>query len=136
MRDSGILHTLLGIKESMAMFAHPKVGFSWEGFVIEQLIRLIPSDQPPYFYKTHGGTELDLLLHLGTKRYGFEFKMNDQPTLTKSMHMVLDDLELEKLFIVYPGKNHFRLHPKIETLPVTDWAGVLQNEGLITATFI
>ncbi len=73
-RDSGILHLMLGLQEKMQIFSHPRLGFSWEGFAIEQVITLIGSGRESYFFKTHAGAELDLLLLKGGKRYGFEFK--------------------------------------------------------------
>ena len=118
-RDSGLLHMLLGISDLTALRSHPRYGASWEGFALEQVLAFFGSNNA-YFWSTQRGAELDLLLFRGAKRWGFEFKCSDAPTLTKSIHIALQDLNLNRLFIVYPGKDRYSLHEKIEVLPLTE----------------
>ena len=119
MRDSGILHTLLGLAREDEVAGHPKVGASFEGFAIEQLLAAFGTDNA-YFWATHAGAELDLLVTLAGKRYGFECKHADAPGTTRSMRVVLDDLALEHLWIVYPGDEAYDLGDRIAALPVAD----------------
>jgi predicted AAA+ superfamily ATPase len=127
LRDSGILHALLGLRTSDEIESHPKLGFSWEGFALEEIIRITSADRDAYFYGTHGGAELDLLLMRGGKRYGFEFKFADAPSATKSMHGVMADLQLEQLWVIYPGERQYPLAPRIQTLPLKDAPKVLNR---------
>lgn len=117
-RDSGLLHTLLGIGSERELLSHPKVGASWEGYALEEsLRRLRPAEA--YFWATHAGAELDLLLLHGGRRYGVEFKRSDAPTVTPSMRAALADLSLERLLVIYPGTQRYRLTERIEVLPLT-----------------
>jgi uncharacterized protein len=116
-RDSGLLHALLGLRDGREVLAHPRLGFSWEGFALEQVLA-IAGQHEAYFYATHGGAELDLLLLRGGKRYGFEFKFTEAPTTHKSMHVTRADLELAQLWVVYRGHRRFELAPGIEALPL------------------
>jgi uncharacterized protein len=118
LRDSGILHALLGLRDQREVLTHPRLGFSWEGFAIEQILAVTGAHET-YFYGTHGGAELDLLLLRGGRSYGVEFKFTDAPTTHKSMHVALADLGLERLWVVYRGDRVFELAPKIEALPLT-----------------
>ncbi len=118
LRDSGLLHYLLGIRSLDELRGHPRYGASWEGFALEQVMA-VAGDRDAYFWATQGGAELDLLLFRRGKRWGVEFKCSDAPAMTKSMHMALSDLNLEKLWIVYPGKTRFSLHERVEALPLT-----------------
>lgn len=118
-RDSGLLHTLLGIADMPALRSHPRYGVSWEGFALEQILAMFGSENG-YFWSTQRGAELDLLLFRDSMRWGFEFKCSDAPTMTKSIHIALNDLCLNRLFIVYPGKERYRLHEKVEALPLKD----------------
>jgi len=116
-RDSGILHSLLNLPDAHALQGHPRVGASWEGFALKQVLRLIQPTQA-FFWATHGGAELDLfLIHRGN-RYGFEFKFNEAPTATKSIHMAVDTLQLRHLWIVYPGPHRFPIGDKISAWPL------------------
>jgi predicted AAA+ superfamily ATPase len=116
-RDSGLLHNLLGIRTRRDLLSHPKFGASWEGFALEQtLFTLRPRES--YFWSTHSGAELDLFALDNGRRLGFEFKASEAPTLTKSIHIALDDLKLDRLFVVNPGQKSYRLAPKIEALPL------------------
>ncbi|MDU9050617.1 MAG: ATP-binding protein [Candidatus Electrothrix sp. Rat3] len=111
-RDSGLLHSLLSIPDSHALFGHPRCGASWEGFALEQILRIIrPEDA--YFWATHSGAELDLFFLRHGKRFGVEFKLNEAPRITKSMHVALEDLKLDHLWVVYPGKESYPVHERI-----------------------
>ncbi|MFY9314153.1 MAG: ATP-binding protein [Burkholderiales bacterium] len=107
-RDSGLLHALLGIGSGAALAQHPKAGASWEGFVIEQALAAA-GERNAYYWGTQSGAELDLLLLRGGKRYGVEVKHADAPRLTKSMAIAQHDLRLERLFVVYPGSETYAL---------------------------
>lgn len=118
-RDTGLLHTLLRILSAEELAGHPKVGASFEGFVIEQVLAGV-DEQDAWFWGTHGGAELDLLFFRGGKRYGVEVKYTDAPRVTRFMRTALADLDLERLYIVYPGEERYDLDERIEVLPVTD----------------
>ena len=119
-RDSGILHQLLGIRSRLDLHAHPKLGASWEGFAVEQVIRRFDADRDAYYYRTHAGAELDLLLVRGSRRIGFEMKYADAPQTTKSMHIAIEDLRLDRLFVVHPGERSYPLRDRIEALALGD----------------
>ena len=113
-RDSGILHVLLGIIDQSSLLIHPKIGASWEGFALEEIIRYHQVDSfDCYFWATHGHAELDLLIFKNGKRLGFEFKYTDSPKLTKSMTIAMQDLHLDELTLIYPGKKSFILAKNI-----------------------
>ena len=116
--DSGLLHVMLQIRTLSELYAHHRLGFSWEGFLIDQIIRITRSEQEAFYYKTHAGAELDLVIVKGQRRVGFEFKFSDQPKTTKSMHVAISDLALETLYVVYPGATDYPLGEKIEALSV------------------
>ena len=117
LRDSGVLHFLLGVEAMRDLAAHPRFGASWEGFAIEQIL-LAHGERDAYFYATHRGAELDLLLLRRGRRWGFEFKCADAPRTTKSMHIVIDDLGLEHLWVVYPGEREYPLADAVTALPL------------------
>jgi predicted AAA+ superfamily ATPase len=119
LRDSGLLHALLDIPSLPALLSHPRCGASWEGFALEQVLRLAQADET-YFWATHQGAELDLLLLKGSQRIGVEFKRADAPVVTKSMRIAADDLALDRLYVVYPGERRVRLGEGIEAVPL--WA--------------
>ncbi len=116
-RDTGLLHTLLGIPTEDQLLGHPKVGASFEGFVVEQLLGALESHDA-YYWATHAGAELDLLVLHGGKRYGFECRFADAPGTTRSMRVALEDLGLEHLWVVYPGDEGYVLDDRISVLPV------------------
>ncbi|MBU3742754.1 MAG: ATP-binding protein [Candidatus Kapabacteria bacterium] len=122
-RDSGILHHLLGIGEMLELRTHARYGASWEGFALEQTLA-VHGQRDAFFYGTQRGAELDLLLLRRGKRWGFEFKCTDAPRTTKSMHVALDDLQLEHLWVVYPGTLRYALSDKITALPLREVASV------------
>lgn len=118
-RDTGLLHALLGIGGRRELEGHPKVGGSWEGFVIEQLLAKLPQSNA-YYWRTQAGAELDLLLFTKGRRIGIEIKRADAPTMTPSMSSALRDLRLHRLYVVYPGAKHYRLADRVEVLPLTE----------------
>jgi len=116
-RDSGIFHSLLGILNLQDLKNHPKLGASWEGFALEEIIRKYHAEpEECYFWGVHGQGELDLLIFKNGKRLGFEFKYSDAPRLTSSMQFAQETLRLDKLTVIYPGKNHYYLTPDIEVI--------------------
>lgn len=118
-RDSGLLHSLLEVETRIQLLGHPKIGASWEGFGIEQLV-MSTGSRTACYWGTHAGAELDLmLLHQG-KRLGFEFKRSDAPSTSKSMHAALNDLGLDHLWVVYPGSEEFPLAERMSALPITE----------------
>lgn len=116
-RDSGLLHSLLALDKFAALEGHPRLGASWEGFALEQVLRHT-GDRDAYFWGTHAGAELDLLINLRGQRFGFEFKYGDAPALTKSMHIALQDLKLRRLFVIYPGKESYALDRRVEVVAI------------------
>lgn len=117
LRDSGVLHFLLGLEEMRELPMHPRYGASWEGFALEQTL-IAHGEREAYFYGTQRGAELDLLLLRRGRRWGFEFKCTDAPRTTKSMHVVAADLKLEHLWVVYPGDREYPLADAITALPL------------------
>jgi predicted AAA+ superfamily ATPase len=108
--DSGLLHSLLRLRTAEEVERHPKAGPSWEGFALSSVIRHLRAWKDEcYFWRTHTGAELDLLVVRGLKRYGFEFKRTSSPDITKSMHIALSDLKLDELVVVHAGKESFPL---------------------------
>lgn len=119
MRDSGLFHALLGVKGERDLMQHPKLGASWEGFALEEVLKATGAARNAYFWGTHGGAELDLLIKDGEKRQGFEFKYTLAPATTKSMHAAMVDLRLHRLLVVYPGDRAYPLAPKIDAIPLS-----------------
>jgi len=117
-RDSGILHALLGIDTMDALLSHPVAGASWEGFAVESVRARFPEAQA-FFYATHGGAELDLLLIDHNRRYGFEMKLNEAPKLTRSMMVSIEDLKLDGLFVIYPGTRQYPLSERVSAVPIS-----------------
>lgn len=115
--DTGLLHSLLGLRTEEELLGHPKVGASWEGFAMTEVVRLldVPWDRCS-FWATHQGAELDLLVTSGGRRLGFEFKRTSRPRATRSMFSALEDLSLDRLFVIYPGEQRFPLHECIEAV--------------------
>jgi predicted AAA+ superfamily ATPase len=116
-RDSGLLHQLLGIDSMKSLYSHPKVGASWEGFVIEQMLMMAPHDEV-FYWATHQGAEIDLILRRGDVLYGVECKRTDTPRLTPSIRIALDDLKLKHVFVIYPGIQRFPLASQVEAVPL------------------
>jgi hypothetical protein len=120
-RDSGLLHTLLGVRTDREMLSHPKVGASWEGYVIEEVLKTVRPDAS-YFWATHTGAEVDLVLFKGGRRYGVEIKFQDAPRLTPSMRIAMEDLHLEGLTVFYPGDLRYELAERVTVVPLAEIA--------------
>ena len=118
LRDSGLLHELLGIADSGALARHPKCGASWEGFALDQVLRVARPDEA-YFWATHAGAELDLLMFKNGRPVGVEFKRSDAPQLTPSMRIAMEDLALDALYVVYPGDRTYTLAPRVQVVPLS-----------------
>jgi uncharacterized protein len=118
-RDSGLLHALSGIRSYSDLQVHPMCGASWEGFALEQVLNIAKPDEA-YFWATHQGAELDLLMLRGQQRIGVEFKRADAPIISKSMRIAIDDLKLDKLYVVYPGLHRYPMGDGVEAVPL--WA--------------
>ena len=123
-RDTGILNSLLGIKTEADVPRHPSCGASWEGFVIEEIIHAIEPDDV-YYWATHQGAEIDLILFKNGKMYGVEIKRQDAPTMTPSMRIALEDLKLERIAVIYPGQKRYELHKKVSVVPISQMVGCL-----------
>lgn len=125
-RDTGLLHTLLGVRSRDTLLGHPKLGASWEGFVVEQILAAMRT-RDAYYWATHGGAELDLMVIWDGQRYGFEIKHADAPGPTKSMHTALADLGLAHLWIVYPGETRYNVGEKISAVPAREIPTLVAN---------
>jgi predicted AAA+ superfamily ATPase len=121
-RDSGIYHRLLLLERDESILTHPKLGASWEGFVVEEIIRSLgePAENI-YFWGIHGQAELDLLVFTGGKRWGIEVKYQDVPKITSSMIKAIEHLNLAGIKIIYPGERRFLLRDDIEAVPLKDF---------------
>ena len=125
--DSGILHALLGLTTREALVSHPKVGASWEGFVVRQITRLLAARPDQCFHwSTYSGAELDLLVMAGRRRYGFEIKRTEAPRLTTSMRSALETLDLQRLDVVHAGQRLYKLAPRVRALPAAQLATELR----------
>ena len=114
LRDSGLLHGLLDIRESRDLDRHPKVGASWEGFLLQQIMQhLGATEDECYFWATHSGAELDLLWVRGRRRWGFEFKRTSGPAMTRSLTAAIEALDLERAFIIHAGDRTFPVHDRV-----------------------
>ncbi len=125
-RDAGLLHALLAIPDFPALQGHPKLGTSWEGFVIEQILSWA-GERNAHFWATHSRAELDLMVLAKGKRWGFEVKYQDAPTITKSMRIAIQDLKLERLWVVYPGKVGYPMDDQIECVPLTELSRIRET---------
>ena len=121
-RDSGLLHQLLGIRTMNDLLTHPKCGASWEGYIVEETIKLMQPDEV-YSWATHGGAELDLLMFKNGQRLGIEIKRMDAPRLTPSMRIALEDLKIDRLIVFYPGHRRYPLTEQVEVVPVSALTG-------------
>jgi len=116
-RDSGLLHQLLGLDTTNALHNHPKLGASWEGFVIEQILAGEPHDDA-YFWATHQGAEIDLILRRGDRLFGVECKRVDAPRKTPSIRIAMEDLGLQRVAVVYPGDKRYPIAERVEAVPL------------------
>lgn len=121
-RDTGLLHALLGITNQRDLEYHPKVGASWEGYAVEEVLKALRPDEA-YFWATHQGAELDLLLFKNGRRIGIECKRADAPVLTPSMRIALADLKLDELRVVYPGEKSYELAKKVRVVSLAELVG-------------
>jgi predicted AAA+ superfamily ATPase len=122
-RDPGLLHQLLGIRMERDLLTHPKVGASWEGYVVEEVLAAVRPDEA-YFWATHQGAEIDLVLRKDGRLLGVECKRADAPRMTPSMRIALEDLGLEHIAVVYPGLRRFPLADAVEAVPLREiWQG-------------
>ena len=125
--DSGLLHALLNVRTLADIECHPKVGASWEGFALNQVIRQLGAErQECFFWATHAGAELDLFVLRGERRLGFEFKRTSRPTITPSMRSALSDLRLSRLDVIYPGDQIFPLSKEIRAIGITRLADAIK----------
>jgi hypothetical protein len=122
-RDSGLLHRLLSLSDRHSLLGHPRVGASWEGFALEQVLQSVKPSEA-FFWATHGGAELDLFfLHRG-QRYGVEVKFTEAPKVTRSMQTARQDLRLNHLWIIYPGPHRYAVHEQMTVWPLRDVTGL------------
>ena len=128
-RDSGLFHALHTIATPVQLESHPKLGASWEGFAMEQAVRLMDVHHP-YFWRTHTGAELDLVWQARGTLWGMEFKYQDAPRMTRSIRAVLGDLPLQHLWIVYPGADRYQLDKAVSVLPVAEIADIAEPYGI------
>ena len=127
-RDTGLLHALLGIASFPQLEAHPKLGASWEGFVVEQVLACV-GERNAWYWATQSGAELDLLVMRGGKRYGIEVKYGDAPRPTKSMAIAMSDLRLEHLFVVYPRRERYAMNAHTTALSLESLLNELSKLG-------
>ena len=128
--DSGVLHALLGLTTREDVLSHPRVGASWEGFVVQQIAHLTgASPEQCFHWSTHTGAEVDLLIMDGGVRRGYEIKRSESPRLTRSMRSALDTLKLDRLDVVHAGTAGYRLAPTVRAVPLGDLARVLDPVG-------
>jgi hypothetical protein len=115
--DSGLLHQLLGITSERDLLTHPKIGASWEGYVIEEILSCVQPDEA-WFWATHQGAEIDLLYRKHGRMVGVECKRTDAPRMTPSIRSALSDLDIDKVIVVYPGEKRFSLTEQVEAVPL------------------
>ncbi len=127
LRDSGLLHALLGIVSLNDLAGHPVVGASWEGWVLEQIAQLIAPQWQLSFYRTASGAEIDIIAERGQRKIGFEIKFSSSPALSKGFWLAMDDLKLDQAFIVAPVTSGYPLAPNVEVVPAAQLAEVLQT---------
>jgi predicted AAA+ superfamily ATPase len=126
-RDSGLLHTLLGVETLAALEGHPKLGASWEGFVVEEAVRAA-GEANSFFWATQSGAELDLLVLRGESRIGIEVKYGDAPSITKSMRIAGEDLQLDRMIVVYPGEEAYSAGRGVRVIPPSHLAAELAGK--------
>ena len=125
-RDSGILHSLLQLRDLSELQGHPKLGASWEGFALEQTLNLLQT-RDAYFWGTHSGAELDLMIVSGGKRFGIEYKYTDAPSRSRSMSVAMEDLGLEHLWVVFPEGPEYPLDKRITAMPMKSVPRLVQR---------
>ena len=120
-RDSGLLHALLGLGTEREILSHPKAGASWEGYAMEEVLQSV-RPEAAHFWATHTGAELDLLLIVRGRRIGIEVKFQDAPRLTPSMRIALADLGLAHLVVIYPGDTRYPMSDRVTAVPLAELA--------------
>jgi uncharacterized protein len=115
-RDTGLLHQLLGIRSEKELLMHPKFGASWEGHVIEEALHVLSPDEA-YYWATHNGAEIDLVMIKDGRMFGVECKRHDAPRLTPSMRIAIEDLRLERILVIYPGTRRYEMGDRTEAVP-------------------
>jgi predicted AAA+ superfamily ATPase len=116
LRDTGLLHHLLGIRSEKELLMHPKCGASWEGYVIAEILHTLRPDEA-YYWATHNGAEIDLVMIKDSRMFGVECKRLDAPRLTPSMKIALHDLRLERILVIYPGTQQYKIADRIIAVP-------------------
>jgi predicted AAA+ superfamily ATPase len=125
-RDSGILHALLNIQNHEALLVHPKIGFSWEGFAMEEVIKVHQAESSEcYFWSTYSDAKIDLLIERGNELIGIEFKYMDAPKMTKSMQVALKELPIKKLQVIYPGDKSYPLSENVLVTGLEEYLSML-----------
>ena len=125
LRDSGVLHALLAISSLRDLQGHPIAGASWEGFVLEQVAAALPSDAQLSFYRTAAGAELDLVIELGARKIAVEIKFSSAPKPTRGFWQALDDLQIDRAYVIAPVSRRYFLAERVEVIPLADVASVL-----------
>lgn len=127
-RDSGILHTLLGIPDRDSLAGHPIVGASWEGFVVEQILNVLPADVATGFYRTTVGAEVDLVIDFPEgERWAIEVKLSETPRPSKGFRIACDDIHAHRRYVVYPGGERFSVASDVEALPLDEIIDILRD---------
>ncbi len=128
LRDPGMVHALLNIPDLNALFGHPVVGGSWEGFVIENILSVIPVETLPFFYRTTHGVELDLVLEwAGKERWAIEIKKHSTPVLSKGFYTACDDVKAHRRFIIYDGLESFTMPGEVMAIPLYQFMQLIAN---------
>ena len=127
-RDSGLFHSLCGMESASALLTHPKVGASWEGFALEEILRAWRPAQA-WFYAVHSGPEMDLVMETDGRRIGVEFKRSDAPVATRSMHVAKSDAALDEVWVVYPGTRSYAMADGITARPLEECVGAAPDAG-------
>lgn len=125
MRDSGLLHALLGLADIVELQGHPVAGLSWEGFVVEQIAAALPADARMGFYRTAAGAEIDLVIERRSRRVAVEIKFSSAPKPARGFWQALQDLRIERAFVVAPVPRRYALAEGVEVLPVEDVAAIV-----------
>ena len=127
-RDSGLMHALLGIADFESLLSHPILGMSFEGFVIENILGNIPNHVTSSFYRTSAGAEIDLLLSFGMKElWAIEIKRSTTPKLEKGFYIACDDLKPQRRFIIYSGGEHYSISDDIEVIGIKKFLWLLRE---------
>jgi hypothetical protein len=130
LRDSGLLHALLGLRSLEELAGHPVVGASWEGWVLEQIVQLLPSPWQHSFYRTAAGAEMDMVAERGNRKIGFEIKFSSAPTLSRGFWSAANDLKLERMYVIAPVKTGYPLGKNVDVVPAIELAALCKSLAL------